>query len=58
MYKYDLIDHNFIELEVVMVVVNLSSNNRNETYKLEENNYKIFEDFVKHLNRVFFSHCF
>jgi hypothetical protein len=58
MYKYDLTDHNFIQLEVVIAVANLSYNNRNDTYKLEENDYKIFEDFVKNLNRVKFSHCF
>jgi hypothetical protein len=58
MYKYDLTDHNFIQLEVVIAVANLSYNNRNDTYKLEENDYKFFEDFVKNLNRVLFSHCF
>jgi len=58
MYKYDLTDHNFIQLEVVIEKANLSCNNKNDTYKLEENDYKIFEDFVKNLNSVLFSYCF
>ena len=35
MYKYDSIDHLFIQLEYVIAMKNLSYNIKNDTYKLE-----------------------
>ena len=55
MYKYDSIDHLFIQLEFVIAMANLSYNIKKDTYKLEESNHIIFEDFIKNLNRVKFS---
>ena len=55
MYKYDSIDHLFIQLESVIATANLSYNIKNDTYKLEEGDHRIFEDFIKNLNRVKFS---
>ena len=55
MYKYDSINHLFIQLEFVIATENLSYNIKNDTYKLEESDHIIFEDFIKNLNRVKFS---
>ncbi len=55
MYKYDSTDHLFIQLEFVIATANLSYNIKNGTYKLEESDHKIYEDFIKNLNRVKFS---
>ena len=55
MYKYDSIDHLFIQLEYVIAMGNLSYNIKNETYKLEESDHIIYEDFIKNLNRMEFS---
>ena len=55
MYKYDSTDHRFIQLESVIATTNLSYNIKNDTYKLEESDHKIYEDFIKNLNRVKFS---
>ena len=55
MYKYDSTDHLFIQLESVIATTNLSYNIKNDTYKLEEGDHRIFEDFIKNLNRVKFS---
>jgi hypothetical protein len=52
LYKYDLTDHLFVQLESVIAMANLSYNNRNDTYKLEERDYKVFSDFVRNLNKV------
>jgi len=54
MYNYDLTDHNFIQLEVVIAVANLSYNNKNDTYKLEENDYKI----LKILSKIYIGYYF
>ena len=54
MYKYDSIDHLFIQLEYVIAMGNLSYNIKNETYKSEEIDHRIYEDFIKILNRVEF----
>ena len=54
MYKYDLTDHAFVQLESVIAIANLSYNAKNDTYKLEESDYKFFSDFVKNLNKVNF----
>ena len=54
MYKYDLIDHAFVQLESIIAITNLSYNARNDTYKLEECDYKVFSDFMKKLNKVDF----
>ena len=53
-YKYDLTDHAFVQLESVIAIANLSYNAKNDTYKLEESDYKVFSDFVKNLNKVNF----
>ena len=55
MYKYDSTDHLFIQIESVIATANLSYNIKNDTYKLEEGDHRIFEDFIKNLNRVKFS---
>ena len=55
MYKYDSTDHLFIQLESVIATENLSYNIKNNTYKLEESDHKIYEDFITNLNRVKFS---
>ena len=55
MYKYDSIDHLFIQLESVIATTYLSYNIKKGTYKLEEGDHRIFEDFIKNLNRVKFS---
>ena len=55
MYKYDLTDHLFIQHESGIAMENLSYNIKNDTYKLEEIDHKIYEDFIKNLNRVKFS---
>ena len=52
LYKYDLTDHLFVQLESVIATTNLSYNNKNDTYKLEESDHKIFSDFVRNLNKV------
>ena len=54
MYKYDSIGHLFIQLEYVKEMENLSYNIKKDSYKLEESNHRIFEDFIKNLNRVKF----
>ena len=43
MYKYDLTNHAFVQLESVIAFTNLSYNARNVTYKLEECDYKVFQ---------------
>ena len=55
MYKYDSIDHLFIQLKSLIETTNLSYNIKKDTYKLEESDHKIFEDFIKNFNRVKFS---
>ena len=55
MYKYDSTYHLFIQLEYVIAMTNLSYNIKKDTYKLEEGDHIIFEDFIKNLNRVKFS---
>ena len=55
MYKYDSTDHLFIQLEYVIATKNLSYNIKNDTYKLEESEHIIYEDFIKNLNRMKFS---
>ena len=55
MYMYDSIDHLFIQLEYVIAKTNLSYNIKKDTYKLEERDHRIFEDFIKNINRVIFS---
>ena len=55
MYKYDSTDNLFIQLEYVIETTNLSYNIKNDTYKLEESDHNIYEDFIKNLNRVKFS---
>ena len=55
MYKYDSTYHLFIQLESVIETTNLSYNMKNDTYKLEERDHIIYEDFIKILNRVKFS---
>ena len=54
-YKYDSTDNIFIQLEYFIATENLSYNIKKDTYKLEESNHRIFEDFIKNLNRVKFS---
>ena len=55
MYKYDSTDHLFIQLEYRIATENLSYNIKKDTYKLEESDHRIFNDFIKNLNRVKFS---
>ena len=55
MYKYDSTDHLFIQLEYIIATTNLSYNIKNDTYKLEESEHRIYEDFIKKLNKVEFS---
>ena len=55
MYKYDSIDHLFIQIEYVIAMTNLPYNTKKDTYKLEERDHRIFEDFIKNINRVNFS---
>ena len=55
MYKYDPTNHLFIQFEFVIATTNLSYIIKNETYKLEESDHIINEDFIKKLNRVNFS---
>ena len=54
MYKYDLTDNIFIQLEYVIEMINLSYNIKNDTYKLEERGHIIYDDFIKNINRVEF----
>ena len=42
LYKYDLIDHIFAQLEFVIAMDKLSYNNKNDTYKLEERDHNFF----------------
>ena len=55
MYKYDSTYHLFIQLESIIAMANLSYNIKKDTYKLEESDHIIYEDFIKNLNRVMFS---
>ena len=55
MYKCDSTNHVFIQLEYVIATTNLSYNIKKYTYKLEESDHRIYEDFIKILNRVKFS---
>ena len=55
MYKYDSTDNLVIQLESVIATKNLSYNIKKDTYKLDESDHIIFEDFIKNLNRVKFS---
>lgn len=54
MYKYDLTDHTFMELDYVIATTNLSYIARNDTYKLEGRYHKKISDFVKNMNKVYF----
>ena len=58
MYKYDSTNHLLIQLEYVIATTKLSYNIKNDTYKLEERDHKIYEDFIKILNRMEFSKHF
>ena len=55
MYKYDWINQLFIQLESVIATPNLSYNIKNDTYKLEESDHIIYENFIKILNKMEFS---
>ena len=52
LYMYDSIDHLFIQPESVIAMTNLSYNNKNDTYKLEEKNLNFFSSNVRNLNKV------
>jgi len=45
MYKNDLTNHEFVQIESIISITNLSYNARNDTYKLEESDY----NFVFHI---------
>ena len=47
MYKYDLNDHDFVQIESIIEITNLSYLAKNDTYKLEESDYKVFFRFCE-----------
>lgn len=47
MFTYDLTDLNMVDIETVIVVANFTYNATTNKYQLDENDYKVFNNFFK-----------
>ena len=47
MFTYDLTDLNMVDMESIIALANLTYNAASDKYQLDENDFKIFNDFLK-----------